>query len=157
MRGCLISTGCKAAVPGRKRREKKSSPLPNKTCRKQKPRKISEEGLNTCSARRGSCSASQPVARAPAAPLRGQAAGRAAGAAPRGAARPAWALRRRPSLPAPGSHTGPRQLALIPSSVPAAEVPGSAQSKRSGEDTDKAEPSLERLRKKMRVSAGKAC
>lgn len=54
MRGCLISTGCKAAVPGgnRKRGEKSSPPTPNKTCRKQKTRKISEERLSTRSAPR---------------------------------------------------------------------------------------------------------
>lgn len=75
------------------------------------------------------------------------------GCAPRGSVGPA-----EPACPACTwlSHRPP-QLFLLPSSLPAAEVPVSAQGKRCEEGMDKAEPSPELLRKKMRVSAGKVC
>lgn len=123
MRDRLISTGCKAAVAGGKRRKKKSyTHTPRQNLPKAKDKEESksafrrEETLDTCSApRRDFIPASQPVARTPAA--------RAARAE-----WPAWAgvgrgrrRGRRPARPAPGSHTAPRHLPVL-SSLSAAEV-----------------------------------
>lgn len=58
--------------------------------------------------------------------------------------------RRRPALPAPGSHTAPRHSPVL-SSLPAAEVPVPARAKQRRKNMDKAEPSPERSQKKMPV------
>lgn len=97
MRGRLISTGCKAAVAGGKRRRKKKflpHPRPRQNLPKGKEKEEMKgapgrsEGLDICSApHTGPVLAPQPVARVPAAPLPGQprrGAGSAAGVGRRG-------------------------------------------------------------------------
>lgn len=149
MRGCLISTGCKAAVPGGKRkREKKKKKilLPPQ----QDSPKAKGDGAEWSRARHSLSTARVPL------PLPGRASG-SRRAAPRasggqgGGALPG-------DLPCLHLALTPAPPAIpAPGLAPCSEAPVSAQPRRSGEDVDKAEPSPERLQKKMRVSAGKVC